>query len=114
MLKQKLRERNTYTPTSTPQARSNCDSVLNSSEGRNSVQSLKTSFNSPDEELTLEDGGQNYSVRAEVSVVYVLNSNSSPLMPTTPKKAKTLLKKGKAHVVNRTPFTKTLQESLRL
>ena len=53
MLKQKLSKRNTYTPTNAPQVRSNCDSVLNSSNRvRNSVQNLKTFDNSPDKELT--------------------------------------------------------------
>ena len=107
--KQKLSKRNTYTPTNTPQVRSNCDSVLNSSNRvRNSVQSLKTFDNSPDEELT---GKRTPEQNLRVSVVYVLNRRNKPLMPTSPQKARKLLKKGQANVVNRTPFTIKLNYS---
>ena len=37
--------------------------------------------------------------------VYVLNQRGKPLMPTTPRKARILLKQGKAKAANRTPFT---------
>lgn len=37
--------------------------------------------------------------------VYVLNMRGEPLMPTTPRKARILLRDGKARVVKRTPFT---------
>lgn len=37
--------------------------------------------------------------------VYVLNMRGEPLMPTTPRKARILLRDGKAKVVKRTPFT---------
>lgn len=37
--------------------------------------------------------------------VYVLNQHSKPLMPCSPRKARLLLKSGKATVVQRTPFT---------
>ena len=37
--------------------------------------------------------------------VYVLNQRKEPLMPTTPRKARLLLKEGKAKVVKREPFT---------
>ena len=107
--KQKLSKRNTYTPTNAPQVRSNCDSVLNSSNRvRNSVQNLKTFDNSPDEELT---GKRTPEQNLRVSVVYVLNRRNKPLMPTSPQKARKLLKKGQAHVVNRTPFTIKLNYS---
>lgn len=36
--------------------------------------------------------------------VYVLNMHGEPLMPCSPRKARLLLKKGKALVVKRTPF----------
>jgi N6-L-threonylcarbamoyladenine synthase len=36
--------------------------------------------------------------------VFVLNMRGKPLMPTTPRKARVLLKAGKARVVKRTPF----------
>ena len=37
--------------------------------------------------------------------VYILNKNDEALMPCKPRKARLLLKEGKAKVVNRTPFT---------
>lgn len=37
--------------------------------------------------------------------VYVLNKRNKPLMPTTPRKARSLLRQNKAKVVKRTPFT---------
>jgi N6-L-threonylcarbamoyladenine synthase len=37
--------------------------------------------------------------------VYVLNKRGEPLMPCSPRKAKVLLKQGKAKVVKRSPFT---------
>ena len=37
--------------------------------------------------------------------VYVVNKNGKPLMPTSPAKARRLLKAGKAKVIKRTPFT---------
>ena len=38
-------------------------------------------------------------------LVYVLNKHGKPLMPCSPRKARLLLKSGKAKVVQRTPFT---------
>ena len=38
-------------------------------------------------------------------LVYILNKQDKPLMPCSPRKAKQLLKEGKAKVVCRTPFT---------
>ena len=38
-------------------------------------------------------------------LVYVLNKNDGALMPCKPRKARLLLKEGKAKVVNLTPFT---------
>ena len=37
--------------------------------------------------------------------VFVINKNGKPLMPCKPKKAKDLLRQGRAKVINRTPFT---------
>ena len=37
--------------------------------------------------------------------VYVLNMHGEPLMPCSPRKARVLLKEGKARVAKRTPFT---------
>jgi hypothetical protein len=97
---QKLEERNTYTPTNIPHVRGNCDPALNREETL-SVPDLKTSSNNSDAALTaIEHAGQNTGV----SAVYVLNMRGKPLMPTTPRKARILLKEGKARVVKRTPF----------
>ena len=38
-------------------------------------------------------------------LVYVLNKHGKPLMPCRPKKARILLKEGKAKVINHRPFT---------
>jgi hypothetical protein len=85
---QKLKERNTCTPTVIPHDCSNCGLSLNSPfEVRDSVASLKTSFNSSDAALTArEQAGQNL----RVSVVNVLNKRGVPLMPCKPQKAKDL------------------------
>jgi len=98
---QQLEERNTYTPTDIPHVGGNCDLSLNREETL-SVPDLKTSSNNSDASLiATEHAKQNLSV----SAVYVLNMRGKPLMPTTPGKAKKLLKEGKAKVVKRTPFT---------
>ena len=98
---QQLEERNTYTPTDIPQVSGNCDLSLNREETL-SVPDLKTSSNNSDAALiATEHAKQNMSV----SAVYVLNMRGQPLMPTTPRKARILLKEEKAKVVKRTPFT---------
>lgn len=38
-------------------------------------------------------------------LVYILNRDGKPLMPCSPRKARILLKEGKAKVVKREPFT---------
>jgi len=43
--------------------------------------------------------------------VYVLNQRGKPLMPTGPRKARILIKQGKAKVVRRTPFTIQLTQA---
>lgn len=99
--------RDTYTPPSAPQARCNCDVGLKAPRGRSGAQRLKTLSNNPDEDLTAAStAGQNPRVS-----VYVLNQRGKPLMPTTPRKARKLLKEGKAKVKNRTPFTIQLKSA---
>lgn len=96
---QKLDNRNTYTPVSTVPACGNCDSLLNSPVGvLDSVTSLKTLSNNSEEHSHSGKSGHNLRV-------YVLNMRGEPLMPTTPRKARILLKEGKAKVVQRTPST---------
>lgn len=95
---QKLAERNTYTPTDTPLVCGNCDLSLNKEETL-SVINLKTLANNPEVDKPKHEE-QNLRVS-----VYVLNMRGKPLMPTTPKKARNLLKEDKAKVVKRIPFT---------
>ncbi len=64
-----------------------------------SVPNLKTSLNNSE-----VDKPEHREQVLRVSV-YVLNMRGHPLMPTTPAKAKILLKQGKAKVVKRKPFT---------
>lgn len=98
---QQLVERNTYTPTDTSLVCSNCDSELNRDENL-SVQNLKTSTNNPEVNLSQHREKQNLRVSVKV---YVLNQRGNPLMPCSPRKAKLLLKQGKAKVVKLYPFT---------
>ncbi len=95
--KQKLVGRDTYTPADAPQVRSNCDHALNR-EDTLSVHGLKTPSNNPDVDLQSGMTGQDLRVP-------VINMRNEPLMPTTPGKARTLLKSGKARVISSNPFT---------
>ncbi len=56
------------------------------------------------EENPLPVKKERYLSRLDVEV-FVLNIRRQPLMPTTPRKARILLKNGKAKVIRRTPFT---------
>lgn len=69
--------------------------VGTSAVGRKNVSQLS------DEALTARRAGQDL----RVPVVYVINMWGIPIMPTTPRKARVLLKVGKAEVIRRTPFT---------
>ena len=102
---QKLSGRDTYTPTSVSQARGNCDVSLNSPSGvMDSAARSKTPDNISDANLT----GKRTPGRVQgntVPVVYVLNTKGDALMPTSPRKARVLLRSSRAKVVKRTPFT---------
>ena len=87
VVQQKLFERNTYKPMGASQARSSLVMSLNREETL-SEHSLKTSDNSPDENLLSGKRGQNLRVS-------VLNMQNQPLMPTTPGKARRLVKEGR-------------------
>jgi hypothetical protein len=67
-----------------------------------SATSLKTSSNNPEETQSQHKGKQDSRVLVDV---YVLTRNGKPLMPTSPREAKKLLKENKAKVVKRCPFT---------
>ena len=91
-----LTRRLTNTPTdySSPQL---CGSCLNREETLSDT-NLKTVNNNPEENLLSGRRGQNLRV-------FVLNMHGKPLMPTTPGKARKLLRKRLAKVIMRTPFT---------
>lgn len=93
--------RTTDTPRNTPLVPGSVALSLNSSQG---VVDSGTSFANPDNnsEEALTPAGEQDS---RVPVVYVLNIRGKPLMPTSPRKARFLLKRGKATVVSCSPFT---------
>ena len=95
--KQKLDKRDTYTPADAPQVRGNCDHALNREETL-SVHGLKTPSNNPD--VDLQSGMTGRDLR-----VPVINMRNEPLMPTTPGKARKLLKENRAKVAISNPFT---------
>ena len=96
---QKLDKRDTYTPFRAAPADRSVAGQLNSSERVGTVlPSLKTLSNNSEEHERSGKSGQNLRV-------FVINMRGEPLMPTTPGKARILLKEGKAKVVQRTPFT---------
>ena len=68
--------------------------------GNSQGKQLTTSFNSVEGVQPQHAEEQRLSVK-----VYVLNIEGSPLMPTSPRNAKILLRQGKAKVVKRLPFT---------
>ena len=95
--RQKLDRRDTYTPTDAPQVRGNCDHALNR-EGTLSVHGLKTPSNNPDVDIQSGMTGQDLRVP-------VINMRNEPLMPTSPGKARRLLKHNRARVISSNPFT---------
>ena len=66
--------------------------------GRNGAVGIKSSSNIGEEHRTSER-------MVNVVFVYVLNCHGQPLMPCSPRKARLLLKEGKAKVVKMVPFT---------
>ncbi|VVB96880.1 CRISPR-associated endonuclease Cas9 [uncultured archaeon] len=104
MKMQTLEKRNTCTPPNASQVRCNCDPALNREETL-SVPGLKTSSNNSEvNQLPIHKEKERQNPRVSVYVC-VLNMRGQPLMPTTPRKARILLKQGKAKVVQRKPFT---------
>lgn len=98
---QKLDRRNTYIPVSASQADSSMALPLNREETLGE-QSLKTLSNNPEVNQPQCKEGQNLRVSVKV---YILNLRGKPLMPCSPRKAKELLREGKAIVIKRLPFT---------
>ena len=99
---QKLNSENINTPQDTSLVLCNCESLLNNSEGRNSVVVKKTCYNNSEVNLPQHREGQKCKLSV---VVYVLSKDGEPLMPCSPRKAKILLKGGKVNVIKRSPFT---------
>jgi len=93
---QKLGKRNTCTPFGASQAKSSVAMSLNREETLGE-HSLKTFSNNLDVNQQSGKTGQNLRVP-------VLNMRGKPMMPTTPTKARHLLKQGKTKVVKRKPF----------
>lgn len=96
---QKLSEELKNTLKDTSQVLCSVNHQLNKEETL-SVGSIVLSDNNPDGNQSELNRKQNMSVS-----VYVLNQRGEPLMPCSPRKAKVLLKQGKAKVVKRSPFT---------
>lgn len=94
---QKLSAKLQNIPGDTSQVPCSISTVL-TREDTLSVSSKVRTDNNSDENLQSGKTGHN-------SRVYVLNMQNNPLMPTTPKKARKLLKEGKAKVIHRMPFT---------
>ena len=77
------------------------DGRLKALKGRRGATDRISLSNNPDAALT---GRAQPGRNPRVSAVYVLNKRGKPLMPCSPRKARVLLKEGKARVVKRTPF----------
>ena len=102
MFKKTLQVKLKNTLQDAPLVLNSVSSVLNR-EKTLSVQNKVLACNNPEVDLLqLQTGGQNLRVSVKV---FVLNIRKEPLMPTSSKKARLLLKTGKAVVVNRFPFT---------
>ncbi|MCG2796266.1 MAG: RNA-guided endonuclease IscB, partial [Actinomycetia bacterium] len=98
-----LGSRTTDTPRNTSLVPGSVVSTLNSPRG---VVDSDADFATPDNNLEGTLTGRGRPGRnSRVSAVYVLNMRGEPLMPTAPRKARVLLKEGKAKVAKRTPFT---------
>ena len=90
-------------PKDTPQVLCSANSQLNKEETLSVESGMKNDklfLNNPEVDQSESNRKQNTSVS-----VYVLNKRGEPLMPCSPRKAKVLLKQGKAKVVKRCPFT---------
>lgn len=100
---QQFKKKLKNTPKDTPQVLCSVNSQLNKEEILSVESGLKNDklfLNNPEVDQSESNRKQNMSVS-----VYVLNMRGNPLMPCSPRKAKVLLKQGKAVVVKRSPFT---------
>ena len=102
---QKLLAKLKNIPTDAPQVCGSRSSELNRDESlreRNSLKNDKLTDNNLEVDRHQQRGDQNLRVS---DIVFVLNLKGEPLMPCRHKKAKKLLREGKAKVVKRKPFT---------
>jgi hypothetical protein len=98
---QKFKEKLKNSPTNAPLVCSSENSQLNKDQSP-SVEDIVLSLNSSEVDQS-HSGNEKQDLR--VPVVYVLNIRGKPLMPTSCRTAKVLLKAEKAKVVKRVPFT---------
>ncbi len=103
MFKKTLQVKLTNTPTDTPLVCSPVSPVLNRDESL-SVQDKVLACNLPEVDPLQHTGGQDSRV-SDNMYVFVLNMRKRPLMPTSCRKARLLLKQGKAVVIKKFPFT---------
>ena len=102
---QKLSGELKNTPTGTPLALCSVNPKVSREETQSAEDELKNTKltdNNLEVDLHQQRGVQSLSVS---DIVFVLNMRGQPLMPCKHKKAKKLLKEGKAKVVKRKPFT---------
>ena len=103
-VKQKLRLELKNTPTGAPQAGRSVSSELNKVE-RPSARSVRLDCNNADVDQRRVNSGQDICVPAiQMTRVFVLSNQNEPLMPCSPRKARVLLKEGRASVVSARPF----------
>jgi len=98
---QQLQAKLKNVPVDASQVHCSTSSVLNKEEIP-SVRGKVLTCNNLEGNPLQHTGGQNHKVSA---IVYVLDMNGSPIMPTSPMRARKLLKAGVVKVVRRSPFT---------
>ncbi len=103
MFKKTLQVKLKNTLRNAPLVPDSVSSALNREETL-SVQNKVLACNTPEVDLLSHAGDQNLRVSGDM-YVFVLNIRKESLMPTSPRKARLLLKTGKAIVVSRFPFT---------
>jgi 5-methylcytosine-specific restriction endonuclease McrA len=86
-------------PTGASQACSSTSSSLNNLE-TDSEKSIVLDCNNPKVNQQF-----NRTERKAINSVFIISKSGKPLMPCKPRKARHMLKKGEAHVVNLNPFT---------
>lgn len=103
---QKLQAKLKNVPADASQVRRSTSTALNRVE-RPSAPGKVLTCNNPEGNPLRHTGGRNLRVSASV---YVLNMRGEPLMPTTTRKARILLRDGRAAVTGRFPFTISMKE----